>query len=268
MRKDYMDVADADVEDETAFVERYWSDVWKKMGGPSGAYKRVARQPEYRIMAPVLNTLPQGAKMLDAGCGLGDWTLYLTEQGFDVTGLDISQRTVEILQEKFPQAAFACADIRNLSIPDNDLDVYFSWGVFEHFEDGLQPCILEAWRVLKPGGYLFITVPYDSLRQALLGHFASFRKSGHSPKNLRFYQWRLTRKELATELMRGGFEVQRVKGIHKRQGVIRALQSTFGLPYQWLFSRVLSAALAVILPSGYFAHMQVAVARKPLETEQ
>lgn len=264
MRKDYIAAAEP-ADHETEFVEKYWTAVWEREGGPQGQLDRIPRRDEYRAMAPYMAQLPKGARVLDGGCGLGDWTLYFARQGFSVAGLDLSRQTVEQLQARFPEAEFVDGDIRRTSFPDASFDAYFSWGVFEHFESGLQDCVREAFRVVKPGGLLFVSVPLDNLRHAILGSLARPRPAGHK---LRFYQWRLTRAELARELGIGGFEVLEVLPINKRQGVLRSLHHEFGLPYEWLLTKGLSVLLAPLIPGSLIAHMVIAVARKPRNEAQ
>ena len=264
MRKDYIAAAEP-ADHETEFVEKFWTKVWEQEGGPQGKIDRIPRKDEYRAMAPYVRKLPKGARILDGGCGLGDWTLYFARQGFSVVGLDLSRQTVEQLQARFPEAEFVDGDIRRTAFPDSSFDAYFSWGVFEHFESGLQDCVGEAFRVVKPGGLLFVTVPLDNLRHAVLGCFAKPYSSG---SNLRFYQWRLTRAELARELQIGGFEVLEVKPAAKRQGVLRSLHHEFGLPYEWLLTKALSAVLAPLIPGSLIGHMVIAVARKPMNNSK
>jgi SAM-dependent methyltransferase len=263
MRKDFLIDTGGHDEDETDFVERYWTAKWDELGGPADLADTIPRKAEYRVIAPYVAQLPQGARMLDGGCGLGDWTLYFTQRGFPTLGLDISRKTVAALNERFPEAEFEVGDIRATGQTDGSVDAYFSWGTFEHFEAGLEPCIDEAYRILKPGGYLFTSVPFDNLRHALRAAFDTRGRQGPADSRTRFYQWRLTRGEFRDLLARRGFEVIDIKAIGKRQGVLRSLQHEFGLPYQWFVSRALSAGLAPIVPSGLVAHMLLAVARKP-----
>ncbi len=259
MRKDYIaDVASAD--HETKFVEDYWTQVWEREGGPKGAIERIPVKDEYRLMAPHLSKLPKGARILDGGCGLGDWTMAFAREGFSVVGLDLSRKTVEQLQTRFPETEFMSGDIRQTGFSDDSFDAYFSWGVFEHFESGPQDCLREAWRILKPGGLLFISVPLDNLRHALLGTFA---RPQTISRGARFYQYRFTRAELARELAIGGFDVCEVRCIHKRQGVLRSLHHELGFPYDWLLTKGLSAVIAPFVPGSFIAHMVLAVARKP-----
>lgn len=260
MLKDYIAYNDEHHNEDT-FVEEYWTQVWVNEGGPKGKIEHIGRQEEYKIMSPHLKKMPEKARILDGGSGLGDWVLYLQSQNFDAIGIDISRRTVDQLTERFPDAGFVVGDIRDTNFDTDSFDAYFSWGVFEHFESGPQDCIKEALRVLKPGGMLFMSVPQDNVRQSLRSVFG--KPKAHQD-NERFYQYRFTRAELARELTMGGFELESFHPIHKRQGVLRSLHHEFGLPYHWLFTRALSFALAPFVPGSWFAHMVLAVARKPL----
>ena len=53
----------------------------------------MSRADEMLIMKPYLADM-KSKRVLDIGCGLGDWVMYLHDKGFDITGLDISQKTV------------------------------------------------------------------------------------------------------------------------------------------------------------------------------
>ena len=263
MRKDYTIDGGEAAANETEFVERYWTAVWESEGGPKGAIEKIPRKAEFKVMAPYLAKLPQGARLLDGGCGLGDWTLYFSRNGHPTLGLDLSRATVARLKELFPEAEFAVGDIRDTGLDGASFDGYFSWGVFEHFEEGLQSCIREGHRLLKPGGYLFVSVPFDNLRHSLLGARAGRERASTIRDAQRFYQWRLTRSELRRELAMGSFEVLQVKPIHKRQGILRSLHHEFGLPYDWTLTKGLSVLLHPFVPGPLIAHMLLAVARKP-----
>lgn len=259
MRKDFIIDQDG-CTTEDAFVETYWTKVWEREGGPQGQVSKVPRQPEFKAMRPHLARLPAGARILDGGCGLGDWTLYFGSLGFSPVGMDISRHTVEQLRQRFPDTEFVAGDIRNTGFPDESFNAIFSWGVFEHFEDGQQSCIREAFRLLKPGGMLFVTVPYDNLRQALRGTLGGWKaETTQAPR--RFYQYRLTAGELTRELTAGGFTVVDSRPIHKRQGVQRFLHHELGLPYGQV-TRALGVALAPFVPGWLIAHMLFAAARK------
>jgi len=51
------------------------------------------------------------------------------------------------------------SDVRKLNFPDHYFDGYWSLGVIEHFYKGYDEIIHKIYRVLHPGGFLFLTVP-------------------------------------------------------------------------------------------------------------
>jgi len=258
MRKDYTADTQVDAAPETAFIERYWTDIWNSLGDPKARLGRVVRQPEFRFLQ---RSLPPSGAVLDGGCGMGEWTVHLARQGYRAVGLDISATTVATLTRLFPEAEFAVRDIRATEFADASFDAYFSWGVFEHFEEGLQRCIAEAMRVLKPGAPLLISVPFDNARLRWLRRNQP-PAPAMAPAGSRFYQWRLTESELRTELERGGFKVEAVAPIHKRQGLMRSLHHELGLPYGRVV-QALATMLSPVIPGSVFGHMLIAVARKP-----
>ena len=263
MRRDdrVCDVSEGSSEIEA--IESQWTRIWEDMGGPKGVTDRIFRRDEYKIMWPYIERMPKGSRLLDGGCGMGEWVLHLTQAGYPTRGLDISKITIGKLREKFPAMDFEVGDIRATGVPDNSFEGYFSWGTFEHFEEGFERVVAEAFRVLSPGGILFVSTPFDNLRhsvKAVLG--AGYRLP---PQNnpTRFYQWRLTRGELATILARHGFEVIDVNIIHKREGTVRWLQNILGINPSKRVSRVIGAAFALMIPATVVGHMILAIARKP-----
>lgn len=262
MRMDFI-AAEPEQPEEIAAIEAQWTRAWQAAGGPQGLADRIPAKEEYRAIAAWLDQLPEGSRLLDGGCGLGDWTLHFTRGGRPTLGLDISRATVDLLRQKFPEAEFAVGDIRRTGLPDASFDGYFSWGTFEHFQDGLGGCVAEAHRLLKPGGLLFVSVPFDNIRHSLRAILIDSHRRSPDGGGRRFYQWRLTRAELADALARGGFEVEDVKIIGKRQGVQRMLQHNLGLPPASLPAKGLAVLLSPILPGVLIGHMILAIARKP-----
>ena len=75
---------------------------------------------------------------------------------------------------------------------------------------------------------------------------------------LAFYQWRLTRQEMARELAQRGFRLNSVKPRHSYRGLLRFLHHNFGRPFEWTLTRGMTDALSFILPSAWFGHMLLA----------
>jgi len=269
MRKDYTPVDDeTSAGDEAHFVERHWANVWKSTDGMPNV-SALATRDEYRVIKPYLAQLSPGSRILDGGCGLGEWTLFLGQQGFDVTGLDLIPEVIADLAARFPGQQFACGDIRHTGFAPQSFDACFSWGAFEHFENGIGDCLDEARRILRPGGWLFISVPFQNWRHLLRDTRPlerwdeNFDPAAGYRRPQRFYQWRFTRTELQREFELHGFRSERVTPIHKLSGVGRWLQWDF--PVFKKNSRAYMAArrvLAEVMPAGYVSHMILGVAQR------
>lgn len=279
MRKDYVEVNTSHGQnlDDLTFVDQFWTERWQDAGldKVGSRVSHLLKRQEYQIMQRYLKLLPTNAKLLDAGCGLGEWAVLLKNQGFDVTGLDISQPAIDALCARFPQIDFVHGDIRQMNFPTDHFDALFSWGAFEHFELGLQPCLLESWRVLKPGGYLLITVPYHNLRHLWreVKQWESWKAelsasqqhpSCKSSQAQRFYQWRFTPSELARELVIAGFSVCELTPVQFLEGVTRALELDLKLKPNTVGHRTGLRFLRRVLPPKWVSHMIMAVAQKPL----
>lgn len=267
MRRDSRPYEPSESESEIDAIEAQWTKKWDELGGPNGDLsaieRRIRRREEHAKLAPYVEALPKGARLLDGGCGMGDWTIYYSRQGYPTVGLDVSKKTITTLKQQFPEIEFALADIRDTKLPPESFDLYFSWGTFEHFEEGFGPVVSEAFRLLKPGGRLLISTPFDNLRLAFRS--ALFEKYSLSPTDARtrFYQWRLTREEMASILTGQGFAVEKIYMIHKRQGLMRSIQNTLGLSAQSIFNRGAAFVLSPFVPAVVFAHMILGVATKP-----
>lgn len=263
MRRDDRAYDESEGHDEIAAIEAQWTGYWEALGGPQGRADRIPRKAEFKIMWPYLSKLPRGSRVLDGGCGLGDWVVWLTRAGYPTIGLDVSRLTIGKLKQMFPDMEFAVGDIRETGFPDGAFDAYFSWGTFEHFEEGFDRVVGEAFRVLKPGGWLFTSMPFVNLRHALRDTLMEPWRLPPQTTRTRFYQWRLTRGELATILSRHGFAVEDVKIIGKRQGLQRWLQQLTGLSATSTAARGFAVLAAPFVPKALIGHMILAIARKP-----
>jgi 2-polyprenyl-3-methyl-5-hydroxy-6-metoxy-1,4-benzoquinol methylase len=96
-----------------------------------------------------------GARLLEIGCGMGTDLLQFARGGANVTGVDLTPRSIEISRQHFSlygvQGDFALADCETLPFTDESFDVVYSNGVLHHTPD-TAGAIREVHRVLRPGG--------------------------------------------------------------------------------------------------------------------
>ncbi|WP_428249626.1 class I SAM-dependent methyltransferase [Ferrovibrio sp.] len=103
--------------------------------------------------------LDKSGPVLESGCGAGRYVKYLSERGWNVTGLEYSQATVEMVRSKWPELDIVQGDVAASGFPDNHFSGMISLGVVEHFPEGLAAPLADMHRILKPGGRAIITVP-------------------------------------------------------------------------------------------------------------
>jgi SAM-dependent methyltransferase len=97
----------------------------------------------------------RGAKLLDLGCGRGEFLHGFARQGFDAVGVDRSRPS----KPKFSEPVIA-ADYEKSALPfaDGEFSVLFSKSVFEHMTD-ISALLRECHRVLSPAGRMLTLVP-------------------------------------------------------------------------------------------------------------
>lgn len=98
-------------------------------------------------------------KILDVGCGTGNFSIKLAQKGCEVTGIDISKPMLEKAAKKAKKLNldidFKKANIVNLEFEDNHFDSVFSMAAVEFIED-LEKAMQEMKRVVKPGGKILL----------------------------------------------------------------------------------------------------------------
>ena len=130
----------------------------------------VAACSERNIADHFLRYLPKDEPVLEAGCGLGAWVIYLGQRGYRIAGVDNNRKVINSLKQWDPDLNVIFGDIEHLPYDNNSLGAYISLGVVEHFDEGPEKPLQEAFRVLKPGGVIFLTVPANNLFRQLIAH--------------------------------------------------------------------------------------------------
>ncbi len=137
----------------TRLIEQYRR-VNQAMGGP------LAGLPE----------LPEGANVLDLACGPGSWVLDIAFERPDIkaAGVDISKIMIDYANarastQRLTNATFGIMDItRTLDFSDESFDLVTASGLVAVLhQDKWKPFIAECTRLLRPGGFLRLTEPYD-----------------------------------------------------------------------------------------------------------
>jgi len=172
-----------------------------------------------------LKFTPRHGTVLDAGCGLGRYVFYLNELGIDGVGIDLSDKAMarihEYQQKGKLKGTFCRGSVESLPFPDNILSGYLSGGVMEHFIEGPQQVLSEAFRVLRPGGIAIISTPSLSFSQMLLQTRTRMKRKitkilnrmrGVPISRPRFFQYWYTPQILKNFVQNAGFRVVLARG--------------------------------------------------------
>ncbi len=172
--------------------------------------------------------LAKGERVLELGCGAGRTTIELLRRGFCVDALDVSESMVNIARSNWEKAGgiqgvtFHVGDAEDLSFGSNSFGLVIAIGLIGWLT-AKQQALMEMHRVIRPGGYLIVSVP-NKVRLNHLLDWAQF-----------FYAWM---KWIA----------RRVPGFRTSQIQRRTVDSTFYMPGQ--FDKLLCEMGFEILLSG------------------
>jgi len=166
---------------------------------------------EFETTLPVfLQHLPKDATILDAGCGLARWVIYLRQRGYQAFGVDYAHAALVQARCFNATVPLFTADTARLPVRDESLGGVISLGVVEHVESGPVPALKELHRVLKPGGVALVAVPYNNpWRRSVVNHLRRLRdwQKRRMGLNLIFAEYRFTARELTNFLRQAGFDV-------------------------------------------------------------
>jgi 2-polyprenyl-3-methyl-5-hydroxy-6-metoxy-1,4-benzoquinol methylase len=153
-------------------------------------------------------------RILDAGCGSGMLVGELGLEGFETTGLDISQRAIELASQRYPSARFVRHSAEELPWPVETAsqDIVVAFEIIEHL---LRPrALIEGAReALRPGGHMALSTPYHGVLKNIVVSLVAFdHHFAPEGDHIRFF----TDGALEQLLRSNGFDVELVRHFGRR----------------------------------------------------
>lgn len=245
----------------------FWDQRWENENWE----KTITRSRKSRYWRGILRKyLPdKNSRILEGGCGDGRLVDAMKYWGYEAMGVDFAATTVGKINKAAPDLDVRYGDVRKLDFGDEYFDGYWSLGVIEHFWEGYQTIVSEMNRVLKPGGYVFVSFPTISMLdkfQILTRRYERFRDN---EKPSLFYQFGLDIKSVKDDFSQMGFEYITAQRRNGLLGIERFLPS-FKKTNQKLISlsqkakviKILYFATSVLL-SPLCGHSVLMIFRKP-----
>ncbi len=137
-----------------------WDTLYKQLGDH---VPWESDKPLKDLLKLVDSGLVKGKDALDIGCGTGNQSIYLAQQGFKVTAIDWSQQALRVAKNKNvkPQLPirFIEGDITKLSqlLPAEQFDLIVDYSVLHHIPEAqLKSYAHQCMNALKPGGIMFL----------------------------------------------------------------------------------------------------------------
>lgn len=141
--------------------------------------------------------------VLDIGCGTGPLVAEFTRRGLAATGIDSSPGVLDAARLRAPDGTFHLGSVGAIPLPDDQFDAATLIETIEHLDDAtLALALLEARRVLRPGGTLLITTPNDERLEDSKRQCPDCGAEFHIYQHVR--SW--TPRTLATALRAGGLD--------------------------------------------------------------
>jgi SAM-dependent methyltransferase len=135
---------------------------------PAGASEDI-RSVVSAPLVDLIDSLDPLALVLDVGCGPGRVLGFLARRGIRCIGLDRSSVSLGLAIQRYGRPG-AVGDNLHLPFADETADVVISDGVIHHTENP-QAAFAENFRILKPGGKMYLAVYKPSGRYPLLYQF-------------------------------------------------------------------------------------------------
>ncbi len=171
----------------------------------AAAYATLIRDKfSYDQLLDFKKQLAPGAKILDAGSAGGRDSNLFHQEGFDITGIDLSSGLIGYAKRAYPAINFVQGDFTATQLADDSMDGIWAHASLVHMDtvDDTIQAIAEFERILKPRGILHVVV------HAKVGVNDTAVVSDKFSNHERFFRY-YAQKELVGYLTDAGFEIDK-----------------------------------------------------------
>ena len=135
--------------------DEYYSHQENKEGFIPKVYEKV-KSINLKNKYTIATEKTRKGKILDIGCGVGDFLHTVEQHGWEGTGVEPSEEAKAIAKKRIKAQLLSSEEQENLT--EGSFDVITMWHVLEHV-DALRWQIQQLYRLCKPGGRIIIALP-------------------------------------------------------------------------------------------------------------
>lgn len=156
-------------------------------------------------------------KVLDVGCGGGIFSEAMAANNAQVTGIDLADESLEVAKLHLYESKHKI-DYFNQSVEDfaslneNSFDVIVCMEMLEHVPDP-QSIVDACSKILKPGGWMFLSTINRSPKAMMLGIFVAEHVMSIVPKGTHHYEQFIKPSELANGIEKTNLSVKDICGM-------------------------------------------------------
>lgn len=139
-------------------TRNFWDKTWNRFLKYHGMIA-----PSAKLIQHLFGHIPRHGVILDLGCGEGRNSLYLSQVGYSIIGIDLSFKATRVMKNNFFEeelkGLILGGDARALPLASESLDGILAHHLFDHLNSqSFKTAVDEAFRVLKPGGVMLLTM--------------------------------------------------------------------------------------------------------------
>jgi len=118
---------------------------------------KLKRKELFEKVKRVEDNIGKRGKVVDVGCGNGDFLGLMKSKGWQCLGIEISNLMSQHAMQKYGLHVFN-GELEEANLPQDSVDVITFWHSFEHLHDPIR-VLRESYRILKKNALIIILVP-------------------------------------------------------------------------------------------------------------
>jgi SAM-dependent methyltransferase len=164
---------------ERPMIKEQMEKIYKEMS-PEDIPWNIVEPPEI-LQALITSGALRPCKVMEPGCGAGNYVIHFAKIGFDAAGMDISEKAIEMARESASRAGVSCAFfvadvLGDMAEIDDEYDFVYDWELMHHiFPDDRDRYIRNVSRLLRPGGR-YLSVSFSE-KSGQFGGAGKYRKT-------------------------------------------------------------------------------------------